>query len=353
MHVLDAPLTQELTAITSRWRDSLIRIVGLAAALADSAEWVVAGSPSAAHLLASVADVEISTAREWIRIGRRLNDLPASADAFTRGDLSYSKVRTLTRIATPENERELLAIAADRTAGELARALAAWINRSAEPDELDAHQRRRRSITERVEPDGMTIVTMRLPPLVAGAFSAELESRVMRSRPHASADAWPSLAQQKVDALERILRDGGDGSLTELVIHVRGDGCTLDNGTPIPDSVVERIAPTSFLRVLIHDADSRPINASGRRRHPSTRQKRVVKEREPACRDCDRRELLEFDHVPAFEETGHTIIEELEVRCSPCHRRRHEASAGRVDDRVWRMHDRSPPPETDVWPPGA
>jgi 5-methylcytosine-specific restriction endonuclease McrA len=48
-----------------------------------------------------------------------------------------------------------------------------------------------------------------------------------------------------------------------------------------------------------------------------------VKEREPACRDCGRTELLQFDHVPPFEQTLHTVVEELEVRCSPCHRKRH------------------------------
>ena len=74
--------------------------------------------------------------------------------------------------------------------------------------------------------------------------------------------------------------------LTEIVLHLRGDGATLDDGTPIPISVLERIAPESFLRALIHDAERRPINASARHRHPTTRQKRVVKERDRHCIDC-------------------------------------------------------------------
>lgn len=115
----------------------------------------------------------------------------------------------------------------------------------------------------------------------------------------------------------------------EIVIHVRGDGCTLDDGTPLTDTVVERIAPTAFLRAPIHDAESRPINASSRRRHPSRRQKLVVKERDRVCVDCGSRDLLEYDHVPPFEETGHTIIDELLLRCAPCHRRRHEQEPAR------------------------
>ena len=329
MPVLEAtPLTDEFRSLADVWSRSLVLIVGLAAEFADSAEWVLADSPTAAHRLGEIADVEVATAREWIRIGRQLRSLPASADAFESGGISYSKLRTLTRIATAENERDLLEIARRVPAGDLGRALAAWTRRSLDPAELDAHQQRRRSIRERVEPDGMTTVTMSLPPLVAGAWTAALTTIVMQGcgrQTRASADAWPTLAQQKVDALQWLLSEGGGGLLTEVVLHVRGDGCSLDDGTPIPQSVVEKIASSSFIRALIHDAECRPINASGRQRHPSTRQKRVVKEREPVCRDCGRTDLLEFDHVPPFSESGQTVVEELEVRCAPCHHKRHAA----------------------------
>ena len=101
----------------------------------------------------------------------------------------------------------------------------------------------------------------------------------------------------------------------------------LDDGTALPMSVVERIPPEAFIRALIRDADNRPINASAKRRHPSTRQKRVVKERDRACVDCGATTLLEYDHVPDFAQTGHTVVEELQLRCAPCHQRRHDQEA--------------------------
>lgn len=328
MAVLLSPSADEFVEWARAWSRSLHRIVYLAIEFADSSEWVLAGSPTAAHHLAAIADVEMCTAREWIRIGRRLRELPASADAFDSGELSYSKLRTLTRVATPENEAELLAIAVDVPAGELARALAAWIGGNSKPNDLEAHHQRQRAVRERVQPDGMVAVTMQLPPLVAGAWSAAITGQLMRSkRRYASADAWPTLAQQKVDALEDLLGNGVGNTVHEVVLHVRGDGCSLDDGTPIPESVVERIAPESYLRALIHEADGRPINASARRRHPTVRQKRVVRASQPRCVDCGRRELLEYDHNPPYDITRHTVVEELEVRCSPCHRKRHSALA--------------------------
>ena len=77
---------------------------------------------------------------------------------------------------------------------------------------------------------------------------------------------------------------------------------------------------------LLHDAERRPINASSRRRHPTTRQKRVVMEtHRHECVDCQSTDLLELDHNPSFEQTGRTVTHELEPRCAPCHRARHRA----------------------------
>ena len=133
----------------------------------------------------------------------------------------------------------------------------------------------------------------------------------------------PTLAQQYADAVGAVAdagldrRSGGPTGVFEVVLHVRGDGCTLDDGSPIPGSVVERVAPTGFVRALIHDAEGRPINASSRRRHPTVRQKRVVKERDQHCVDCGASSLLEYDHVPDYAVSGRTVVQELQLRCAP------------------------------------
>src|SRR5512139_2216983 len=44
------------------------------------------------------------TAREHVRVANALGTLPAIDGALSRGELSYCKVRALTRVATPENE---------------------------------------------------------------------------------------------------------------------------------------------------------------------------------------------------------------------------------------------------------
>jgi len=319
-------LADRIRQLATSWATSQQALVTLAADFADSNHWALDGSPSAAHWIAAVADIEISTAREWIRIGRALRTLHASADAYADGTLSYSKIRTLTRVATPETEAELLDIALEVPAGDLNRAIAAWRARNNTPEDLDRLHQQQRSVKWRTEPDGMVTFTLRLPPFTAGLLIAWLTTWVMTSRPRASADAYPSVAQQHADAITALLQTEGVSAETEVVIHVRGDGNTLDDGTPLTDSTVAALLDKAFIRVMIHDAETNPVNASGRQRHPSTRQKRVVKERDRVCVDCGRSDLLEYDHNPAYEISGHTIVDELELRCSPCHRTRHQAA---------------------------
>ena len=211
------------------WATSQHSLVVLAAEFADSVEWVLNASPSPAHWIADVADVETCTAREWIRIGRRLTDLPVVADAFAAGSLSYSKVRTLTRVAEPDNETELVAIAMRVPAGQLGTALAVWFNRNSNPDELAASQQRQRSVRWRTDPGGMVTFTLRLPPLLAATLIAMLTTAIMRN------------------------------------------------------------------------------TALGVKRLRTTR-------------------LLQYDHVPSYRQSGHTITDELQFRCAPCHHRHHKAA---------------------------
>ena len=324
-------LRSRVRGLVERWARNQYELVRAAVELADSPVWRIDNAPTAAHWLADLADVATCTTREWIRVGRALARLPAIDAALAAGEISYAKARALTRIATPDTEIELLELARDTPANHLGRRLATWVRDNSDDDELDRHQQRNRSVRWRVEPDGMTVLTARLPPLYAGAVTSALTSGVTRNppRPEGPVGLWPSLAQQYCDALHRLVTEGGGGTLTELIIHVRGDGCSLDDGTPVTGSAVERIAPGSFIRALVHDAEGHPVNASGRRRHPTTRQKRVVAERDRVCVDCGSTELLQYDHDPSWQETGRTVTDELHLRCAPCHKRRHDRS----DDR--------------------
>src|SRR5687767_950056 len=55
-------------------------------------------------------------AREHVRVARALGTLPRLSQALARGELSYSKIRAITRVATPETEERLLGVGRGGTA---------------------------------------------------------------------------------------------------------------------------------------------------------------------------------------------------------------------------------------------
>src|SRR5437867_3112090 len=65
-------------------------------------------------------------ARERVRVARALGTLPRLAQALARGELSYAKVRALTRVATPETEERLLAVGRAGTAAHVERIVRGW-----------------------------------------------------------------------------------------------------------------------------------------------------------------------------------------------------------------------------------
>jgi hypothetical protein len=300
------------------------RLSKLSALFDESNEWKQDRSPTAAHWIAERLDVEVCTAREWIRVGRKLTALPALDAAFHERDLSYSKVRALSRFATPDNETELIELARSVPAGKINPALAAWSIQNETADVIEERQQRDRGIFASLDADGMIVGRFRLPPLEGAEVLAALDG-IASKRLDASAGA--SLAQRRVDALSHLVKSGNTGINSEVVLHVRGDGSSFDDGTPISDSIVEQIIPKSFIRMLIHDAERRPLNASSRQRHPTLRQKRVVKERDRCCVDCGSTEFLQYDHVPDWTVSRRTVVDELQLRCSTCNDRRHNEAA--------------------------
>src|SRR5437870_11403725 len=79
---------------------------------------------SAAFWLNWHCGISIRTAQEQVRVARALLEYPATAEAFCRGELSYSKVRAITRVVTPATEAQLLEWAPTATAAQLEKVVA-------------------------------------------------------------------------------------------------------------------------------------------------------------------------------------------------------------------------------------
>ena len=119
-------LAAHINAATARW-------LALIAEYDRRGAHEASGFVSCASWLAWRCSITPRAAREQLRVARALDELPRIASEFRRGALSYSKVRALTRAATPEMEEELLTLAAEATAAQLERILSGY-RRALDPD---------------------------------------------------------------------------------------------------------------------------------------------------------------------------------------------------------------------------
>src|SRR5437660_3003460 len=157
-----AELSAHLDAATGRLLD-LIREF-------DAREGWGNGFLSCAGWLTWRVGLDPGAARERVRVARALGTLPRLAQALARGELSYAKVRALTRVATPETEERLLAVGKAGTAAHVERIVRGWrrVDRIAEARET-ARRRASRILHVYQDEDGMTVIRGRLEP-EAGAL---------------------------------------------------------------------------------------------------------------------------------------------------------------------------------------
>ena len=141
------------------------RFLKLLAEFDDNHGWWGDGIKSFAHWLNYMIGLNEVVAREKVRVARALSDLPLIDEAFRLGKLSYSKVRAITRIGTPNNQDFLLMIAEYGTASHiehLARKyrLCQRLDAEVDPDEL---WKKDRAFYYRIDEDGMYLFEGRLP----------------------------------------------------------------------------------------------------------------------------------------------------------------------------------------------
>lgn len=292
--------------------------------IADGIVWIVDGAPSAAHWLSERLDVEPCTVRDWLRVGRTLRDFDASAAAWASGEISYAKARALAPMLTIDNETQLLDIARRVPAGQLGRALARWSAANDDDEVIDRRHRLARSFRSRVEADGTIVTTIRQPPLEGATLGAAVEAEVMRRHPATDADGRAaSLGRQRHDAFCRVVNGDANRQKIELLVHCDETGTHLPDGTPLSSHPIVVLLDRTRLRMIVHDAHGRPVNASTARRTPTLRQRRVVQSRHPVCTNCGASELLHVHHTEPFERSPRTHTDDLTQLCAPCHRAEH------------------------------
>src|SRR6266852_9857212 len=148
-------LGDEIAELSAHLAAAISRLLNLIREF-DAREGWNAGFRSCAHWLSWRVGLNLGAARERVRVARALHVLPRIAGALASGEISYAKVRAVTRVATPETEDRLLAVARAGIAEHVERIVRGWrrVDRRAEVRET-ARRHRSRGLHVYRDEDGM------------------------------------------------------------------------------------------------------------------------------------------------------------------------------------------------------
>ncbi|TSD99145.1 DUF222 domain-containing protein [Gordonia rubripertincta] len=356
-----------ITALTAEF-------LSLVAELDERESWKGPGIHSLAHWLSWKAGIAQRTAHEQVRVAKALRELPVIRQAFGEGRLTYSKVRALTRVATPLRDQELVNLALSCTASQVERAVRAM-------RQID---RGRSDDGEPVPPaeswgrwkwnlDGSLSVSLTLSPLdgarfLAGAVRAEYERTrtatdadlpsVPRNtpseletesgeqdsevKPANRRDLWrnvPSNLAPAMVAMADMVHEGiampdlAPGA--EILIHA-GDGVEhshLDDGPALSDAELDEAHCGAAVReVLSTRVPGKPgklalLGLGRKNRTPNKALVRALFLRDRCCLmpGCERTRHLHAHHVVFWfwSAGGETELDNLILLCGSCHRALH------------------------------
>jgi hypothetical protein len=287
-----------------------------------------------------------------MRVAEALRELPVIRAAFSAGETTYTKVRALTRVATPATEEGLLELAGALTAAQLERALRVF-RRIATEDARETHELE--YVDYHFDEDGSLYLRARLAAedgtLLVKALDAARERIVERRREERSAAAAagedPTSAVSAtvafdpprsigVEALVEVagmsLAASGEHRVerAQLVVHVDADALAsdgrgrseLEDGPVVSTETARRLGCDAELVTQV-ERDGFPVSVGRKRRTvtPALRRLLEARDRDVCCfPGCERRRHLQAHHRRHWAQGGETSLENLVLLCFHHHR---------------------------------
>ncbi|MGE0621775.1 MAG: DUF222 domain-containing protein [Pseudomonadales bacterium] len=285
-------------------------------------------------------------AREKVRTARALGHLPLLDAAFRDGRLSYSKVRALTRVATADNEAELLGIGERNSADGIEHV----VRRIRQRERMDDVQEliRQRSLTYVWDEDGSLVVKARLTPEQGAIWLKAMEKAEANLDPAGqstsgldSAEPFDARhADAITHALEESLNDRAGSAKTsdryQVTVHVSAETlcrssaddepAAIDEGPLLHPETVRRLTCDGALVSVLEDEDGQVLNVGRKTRVIPSAVRRALIARDRHCRypGCGHRRYVDGHHIVHWAQGGETKLDNLVLLCRRHHRLVHE-----------------------------
>ena len=214
-----AEIEDQITELAAHIHAATFQLLELIREFDEREGWGGPGLKSCAHWLNWKCGIGLGAAREKVRVAHALKDLSMISADFRQGRISFSKVRAMTRVATPETEDYLLTIARHGTASHVEKLVSQFRKvKRIEAMEAEIHRHDMRELNWYVDDDGSYVLKARFTPEQGERVVKAIESAMdeeFQERKNVSAEtsdrpatdpASDPVAQRRADALARAWR---------------------------------------------------------------------------------------------------------------------------------------------------
>ena len=353
-------LGEQITELCGYIYAATYRLLVLIREYDEQGYWNQPGLCSCAHWLNFQCGIGMNAAREKVRVAHALADLPGISAAFERGELSYSKVRAMTRIADQDNEEYLLMIARHGTAYHVEKLVSKYRRATRSQDTEQANQQHAdRELAYYFDEDGSLVINARLPAeqgaLVVKALERAMENQFQDTNVSAetseTGSSPDSVATRRADAIAEVAESYLNAEPTaattadryQVVVHVSAEtlkeapepccdpapdpqiSC-LDDGPHVSAETSRRIACDCSLIKLTEDEDGEPLSIGRKTRAIPPSIRRALRFRDQGCRfpGCTHTHFVDGHHIKHWANGGETSLENLVLLCRHHHRLVHE-----------------------------
>ena len=352
-------IESEITELAAHIHAATYRLLELVREFDEREGWGGPGLKSCAHWLNWKCGIGLGAAREKVRVAHALKELPEISGAFRHGTISFSKVRAMTRVATPENEEYLMMIARHATASHVERLVKQYRKvKRIEALEQENQRHALRELNWFVDDDGSYVFRARLTPeqgeRVARAIEAacdendsEFENVPAETSDDLAVDpASDPVAARRADALERM----ADAFLGQSTAVTGGDRCTinlhatpdtlaadgetaeaeLESGARVSAETSRRLACDCGVVHWHEDEDGSALNIGRKTRSIPPAIRRALQRRDVGCRfpGCTAHNYVDAHHIVHWADGGETKLDNLVLLCRHHHRLVHEGGYG-------------------------
>ena len=339
-------LGAEITELCSYIYAAESRLLTLIREFDQKEYWAQQGLCSCAHWLNFKCGIGMNAAREKVRVAHALAELPRTSEEFANGTLSYSKVRAITRIADETNEDYLLMIAKHGTAHHVEKAVSKYrVAKRLQDAEFANQQYNSREVTHYYDHDGCLVIKARLPAeqgaLVVKALEmamdadfAERGSDVTAVTSSDGNDEPVPIAARRADALANVAEtymnnnesSGSTADRYQVVVHVEGESCSLEDGPHVTAETSRRIACDCAVVGIKEDENGEPLSIGRRSRSIPPPMRRALRARDKGCRfpGCTNTRFVDGHHIRHWADGGETSLDNLVLLCRHHHHLVHE-----------------------------